>query len=256
LQRLGHLLRRDIQTRQPVGRHVDIDLFVLHADQLDALHVRHALQVDRDAIRIAAQRAQIETVPGQRVDVDLHIAEFIVRVRALHAGRQRITDVVEFFAHLPPCLGHCRLGRVILEHHEYQRFAGLGSRAQHIHPRRFLQFLFDAIGQFELDLLRRRARPQGAHHHYLEGEIRVFRTAQIEIGDHPRRRQYDDQVQHHLLVIQRPRGEIGPLHSVLPLANSPSMMRIFSPVCSLCTPAPTMRSPAVKPLAITAPLSR
>jgi hypothetical protein len=116
----------------------------------------------------------------QGEDLDLHVAELVVGEGPLHSGRQRVADVVELLAHLAPGLRHLGLRRVVLEDDDGQRFARLRRRAQHIHPGRLGQLLLDALGQLLLDLLRVGARPQGTHHHDLEGEVRVFGAAELE----------------------------------------------------------------------------
>ena len=67
-----------------------IYLLVLHADQLDPLHVLDAAQLQRNLVGITAQRGEIVAVAGQREDVDLHIAELVIGKWPVHAGRQGV----------------------------------------------------------------------------------------------------------------------------------------------------------------------
>jgi hypothetical protein len=85
-------------------------------------------------------------------------------------------------------------------------------RAHDVDPRHFLQLLLDAFGDLLLDFVRRRARPQGAHDHRLEGEVRVLGAAELEVREHAAEHQHDDQVGDHRAVAQRPFGKIEMRH--------------------------------------------
>jgi CBS domain-containing protein len=103
---------------------LDVDLLVLAADQLHLGHVRHAQQLELDALGIVAQLRVVVAVAGECVDVAEGVAEFVVEERALHAGRQGVANVADLLAHLVEHLGHARRRQRILEHHEHLRFAG------------------------------------------------------------------------------------------------------------------------------------
>ncbi len=47
-----------------------------------------------------------------------------------------------------------------------------------------LELLLDAVGHLLQGLLDRRARPVGLDDHRLDGEVGVFLTAEIEVGEH------------------------------------------------------------------------
>ena len=203
-QRLGHLPGRQPKARQSRRGDFDVDLFILHAEQIDFFDIRDGTQFARHAQRDTSQLGHIVTIAAQRVDIHIDIAEFVIRKGALHARRQLMPDVVEFLAHLPPRFRHLRLGRVVLENHEYQRFSRARSRLDHIHIRRFLQFLLDALGHFGLDLAHCRARPLGTHHHHLEGEVRIFGATELEECQHAAHHQHNHQIKHHRGMLERP----------------------------------------------------
>ncbi|TLD45621.1 MAG: hypothetical protein FAZ92_02110 [Accumulibacter sp.] len=247
-------------------RHFDVDLLVLHAEQLDLLHVRQLPQFAADAVGFAAQGGEVETVAGEREDGDEGVAELVVEERADDALRQRVPHVTDLLAHLVPGIGDFLLRRVVLQQHRDQRLAGPRLRAQHVDPRHFLQFLLDALGDLQLHFRRRRSRPQRAHDHRLEGEVRILGAAEPEVREDAGKHQDDDQIGHQRAVAQRPLGEIGRRHrpagslAVLvggaPRRSGCSMARTRSPLLSLCTPATTIRSPAAAPLARIALSSR
>ena len=66
-----------------LGRELQIDLLVLHADQLDLGDVAHAQQLGAQAVGLVAQLAMREAVGGQRIDQRIGVAELVVE----EAGR-------------------------------------------------------------------------------------------------------------------------------------------------------------------------
>ena len=162
------------------------------------------------------QAGHIEAVTGEGEDIDEGIAEFIVDERPLDASGEGLPDVADLLAHLVPGVGNVALRRVILENNEHQRFARSRIGAQDIDPGHFLQFFLDALGHLQFDLVRRRAGPQRAYDHDLEGEIRVFRPPQLQIRKHPAQDHDDDQIGHHRTVAQGPFREIEMGHLAAP----------------------------------------
>ncbi len=188
---------------------------------------------------------------------------------ALHALRQRVAQVGEFLANLVPRFGNLLPGRVVLEQDGNQRLSGACLRAQHVNPGDLLQALLYPFGDLQFDFVGGRTRPQGAHHHCLEGEVGVFGAAEFEVRQDPADHQHDDQIGDQRTMAQGPFREVGRAHRVGaggrsgaapaagPAAGSErSMTRIRSPLLSLCTPATTIRSPARAPLSSTAVSSR
>jgi hypothetical protein len=183
LQGVEDRQRIEAERRQLGVRNLDVDLLVLDADHLDLLHVGHLPQFAADAVGFTAQRGEVEAVAGQREDVDEGVAEFVVDEGAEDALRQRMPHVADLLAHLVPRFRNFLLRRVVLEQNGDQRLAGARLRAQHVDPRHFLQLLLDAFGDLQLHFLRRRARPQRAHDHRLEGEVRVLGAAELEVRE-------------------------------------------------------------------------
>ena len=81
-ERRGQQLRRDAQPRHLPQRQVDVDDFVLHADEIHLADVAHAQQLGADELGLVAQLAIGEAVAGQRVDHAIHVAEVVVEKRA------------------------------------------------------------------------------------------------------------------------------------------------------------------------------
>ena len=213
----GHqvvLLAQDVEDRQRVDaqrgqlavRGLDVDLLFLVADHVDLGHVGHAQQLVAHAVDVVAQLRERIAVGGEGVDRAERVAELVVQERALHAGRQGVADVGDLLVHLVPGVGDLLGRRVVLQKHEDQRLPGLGVAARVVEPRRLLQLLLEALGNLLLDLARSRARPQGAHHHDLEGEVRVFRLAQAHVGVDAGDGQRDDQIQDEGLMLEGPLG--------------------------------------------------
>jgi hypothetical protein len=183
LQRIEHLGRHQAHGGQPRRADVDVDLFVLHADQLDLLHVRDAAQFARQFVGFAAQVAHAVArlvVPrGEGEDLDLHVAELVVGERALHAGRQRVADVVELLAHLAPGLGHLGLRRVSLRMTMVSDSPGRDA-VRSTSTQGVSASFFSMRSVSCCSTCSARARPQGAHHHHLDREVRVFGAAEPE----------------------------------------------------------------------------
>ena len=219
----------------------------MHAKQVHFLYVGLRAQLARQTIGFGAQRAHVVALTGERVDIDVDVAELVVREGALYARGKAGFYVVELAAHLTPRLRHVGASGVVLQLDEDQRLAGTRRRLQDVQAGGFLEFLFDSLGQFHLDFARRGARPQRAHYHDLEREVRVLGTTEAQEGQRTADNDDDDEVEHHRWVLKRPGGKIDALHG--------AAIRSFSPAVSLKAPAATMISPSARPAFTTAPSS-
>ena len=128
-----------------------------------------------------------------------------------------------------------------------------------------ISFFLDAVGDLARDFLGGRARPEGAHHHHLEGEGRILGLAQALVRPDADQRQHDHRERTRRPVAQRPGGEVEALmvDSVPDPAWRRARRRVhgstgrlsrsigatFWPSRSRCAPAATTQSSARVPAA-------
>ena len=194
-QLLQHLVQVQPELRQALLRDLDVELLVLHAEQFDLGHVLHAQQLLAHVVGEGLELGVAEAaVRLQRVDHAVDVAEIVVEERALDAGGQGAAHVADLLAHRVPDVGHLAgLGR-ILDLEDDLRLARLGVAADLVGVRHFLQRALELVGHLLGHLLRRGARPVGAHHHGAEGEGRVLVLAQLEVGSEAQQHQHHHQV--------------------------------------------------------------
>src|SRR5581483_4264624 len=106
LERLLHLIEAHAEHGQLRVRQLDVYFFVLQADQLDLGDVRHAQELELEALGVVAQLRVGVAVAGQREDVAERVAELVVEEGSLHARRQGVADVADLLAHLIEDVGH------------------------------------------------------------------------------------------------------------------------------------------------------
>src|SRR5690606_25654806 len=124
--------------------------------------------------------------------------------------------------------------------------------------RDFLERLLDPVGHHLVDLRRGRARPDRAHHHGPEGEIRILALADMKVGPGASGCHQQQHEQRELREAQRHRREVEALPFVLGgLAHreAPSSLT-FWPACNRLAPATTTRSPTCSPPSTRTPSSR
>ncbi len=200
--------RLDAERAQARVGHLDVDLLVLLADQIHLADVLHAQELVADAVgRLLELRVRI-AVAGDRVDVAEGVAELVVEKRPDHARGKRRADVADLLADLVPRVANLVGPRRILHEDEHHGLAGLGVAAQEIEARRFLELLLDLVGELALDLVGRGARPERAHHHQLEGEIRVLGLAEPQERADADRGEHYHEIEEERRVRQRPLGQV------------------------------------------------
>jgi len=196
-------------------RDFDENLFILHAKQLDLGDIGHAQQLLAHIIGKLLELGVAEALGLQRVDHAVHIPKVVVEERPLDALRQGVAHVAHLFAHGVPDVGHIAgFGRV-LDLENDLRLAGLGVAADLVGVRHLLQRTLDLVGDLLGHLLRRGARPVGAHHHGTEGERRVFVLPQLEVGCKAQQHQHHHEVAGERGMVERPFGEVEPLFGLL-----------------------------------------
>src|SRR5690606_34986824 len=207
-QRLLDGRHRDAERGQPGIADLDPDPLVLQADQLDLADVVDALQLQLHAVGVVLEHGVVEALAGERVDVAEGVAELVVEERADHALGQGRADVADLLAHLVPELRHVARVHRVARHEDHLRFARPRVRADELVLAGLHQLVLDALGDLARDLLGGGARPQGAHHHRLEGERRVFRAPQLQVRQRAADGDHDHRVQHQAAVAQRPLGQV------------------------------------------------
>jgi hypothetical protein len=181
---------------------------VLVAEDVGLADVGHAQQGAPDVLDVIVQLGERIAVGGECVNDSERVAELVVDERSLHAGRQRVLDVGNLLAGLVPRVGN-GLGRsVVLQDQEDQRLARLRVAAREVEPGRLLQLLLESLGDLLLYLFRRRTRPQRAHHHDLERELRVLTLPEPHVGVRAGSEQRQDEVQDQRLMLERPLRQI------------------------------------------------
>ena len=99
------LLLVDAELRQPLPRDFQEDDFLLFAEELDALDVRHQQQLAAQELGVAAQLGERVAVAGDGQEDAVDVAEIVDHHRpAAHRGRQLRLDVGDLAAQLVPDL--------------------------------------------------------------------------------------------------------------------------------------------------------
>ena len=243
LQRLHHGADVDAERRHLLGGELQIDLLVLHTDEIDLGDVAHAQHLGAHALGIVAQLAPREAVRRQRVDDGIGVAELVVEEGPVDARGQALADVADLLAHLIPEVRHLGCAHAVLEIDEHHGLAGLGVAAHEVEMRHLLELLFDAVGDLVDGLGGVGAGPQRLDHHGLDGEGRVLLAAQLVVGHDARDRRRQHEVDDEAFVAQGPVGQIEGGH----LAAA-SARRTFCPSRKRLTPAVTTISPLARPL--------
>jgi len=205
-----HLVHVEAELCQALLRDFDVQLFILHAKELHLGHVGHAQQLLAHVVGKGLGFGQAEAFGLQRVDHAIDIAKIVVEERPLHALRQGEPHIADLLAHGVPDARHLvRFGR-ILDLENDLRLARLRIAADLVGVLHFLQRALDLVGHLLGHLLRRGARPVGAHHHGTESEGRVFVLPELKVGQNTHQQQHHHQVAGQRRVVQRPLREVEP----------------------------------------------
>ena len=236
---MQNLLRLDAERRELRVRQLDENLLLLLADEVDFRHAGNPQDLGADSIAEILQVAILETIAGDRKDVRVRVAEFVIEVGPLDPRRQRPANVADFLAHLVPGLRHLRRGRRIPDGEKDHRFAGLRVAADEIDVGHFLQLALDLVGDLLLDFACRRACPLRLDHHHLERERRVLGLSQPLVRHHTDERAHDDCEDDQRTVPKCPFGKVEArgkrverliaLHvRVLPLDDAGTLAGVFA----------------------------
>ena len=199
-----------------VGRELDVDALVLHAEHVDLRHVGDLQQARADILDIVAQLPAGKAVGGEAVDDAVGVAELVVEPGAEGSLRQRILDVAHLLADLIPDVRNIGLGRRSLQRHENGGDAGLGVALDVVEMRRFLELALDALGQLLQRLIDGRPRPLGLDHHGLDGEGGVLAAPEAGVAPGAGQRDHQHEIEDQRSVADRPGGKVEPLFHVAP----------------------------------------
>ena len=189
LQGLLHQRQRQAQgCRLGIGQ-LDPDLLILQTDQLDLADILDPLQLQLHTVGIVLEYRIVEAFAGQGIDVAEGGAELVIEERPLDTWRQAVTNVRDLFANLVPQLGNILGAQRVTGDEGDLRLAGARKGHDLVVLAGFHELLLDALGHLPRHFLSRRPRPQGAHHHGLEGKGGIFALAQLAVGDRPDHRQ-------------------------------------------------------------------
>ncbi len=206
LQALHHLALVDPQGREFARGEIQVNHFVLLADQLDLAQARHRTDLGARLLHVVAQLAHRQAVAGKGVHRAEHVTELIVERRPLQALGEAAANIVDLLAHLVPDLGD-RLGAGgVLEVHEHRGLTGPGVAVHVVEGVEFLEFFLDAVGHLFERFFLGRARPAGLDHHGFDGERRVFLAAQVLVGKHAHQQRDEHQVPDEGLMLEGPFG--------------------------------------------------
>ena len=92
----------EIERGKLARREVEIDRFVLRADQIDLAGIRNLEHLGADILDIVAQLAHGQPVAGEGIDIAKHIAELIVERGRQHPLRELVLDVRDHVPDLRP----------------------------------------------------------------------------------------------------------------------------------------------------------
>jgi hypothetical protein len=173
-------------------------------EQVDLGDVRHAVQVQLEALGVVLHRGVVEAFAGERVDVAEGVAELVVVEGPDDAGRQVLRMSPTFLRTWYQSAG---MSRECIE----SRAMNCTSDSPGREYERMNSYSPVSISFFSMRsvtccrLPRGRARPEGAHDHDLEGEGRVFRLAQALVAPDADQRQHDHREAHRASCCAAPR---------------------------------------------------
>ena len=212
LQGLYHRLAIDPQRRDLAGGEFEIDGLVLCADDVDLPDIFHGEDLRARILDQIAQLALRQPIAGEGIDVAVDVAEAIVEEWTLDAARKSGLDIADHVAHPHPgSRDVARLGgRQKLD--ENGGLSGNCLASGIIQRFQFLQLLLDPVGDLPGDFLGGCAGPLGADDHHLDGEVRIFLAAEVQIGEHAGDHEHDHEVPDEGAVLQRPIRQVECLH--------------------------------------------
>ena len=225
----------------PEGReliliHLDVNILLLHAQELDLLHITDRGKTAAQHFRRLSLLFVRETIPRHRINRAIDIIEAVIHIRSVYTGGKRCLLIIHKISHLMPARLNIFLLDRVLQVHIDDRLAIMRERLQIVQPLRILELFLERIRHLLADSLRCRARPGRRHHRLTDGEVRILTAPQMEIRPQASQEDEENEEIDHRLVLDGPLCQIQPFHT-----------RTSSPSASFETPAVTMRSPLASP---------
>jgi hypothetical protein len=244
---LEDLLEIEAQGSEALRREAKVDLLLLLAENLDLAHVAGAQELGARLLGEIPSLAHREPVIGHAIDDAENIPELVVVVGAEDFAREGLLDVVNLFPDLVPDPGNLGFFGGFTQVDVDRRDARLREALRVIEVGSLLELLLQPVRDLQHGVERGGARPLHLNDHRLHGKVGILLPAQPVVGIDARREHQEDQENDDDAVMNRPFGEVEPLHR---FAASPGTTT-FSPSARALTPAETTRSPSFTPLAMT-----
>ena len=209
-----HIVETELEIGELLRREVEVDLFVLVAEDLDLANVRRAQELGPSDLCEIAGFARAEAVIGDAVDNAENIAELVIEEGADNALREGRLDVADLLADLVPDVIDLALWRRFLEIDENGRLSGLGVALEVVEVRGLLELLLESVGDLLQGVYRCRTRPGDLDDHGLHRKIGVLLAAKLLIGAEAGDGTEQHQEHDNRLVADGPLGEIEACHQL------------------------------------------
>ena len=162
----------------------------------------------RTEFDIVAQLPLGQPISGEGVNITVHVAEAVVVERPDDALRQLRMDILDHVPHLDPYRGHVALFGLGEQIHVDGGLPRNGDALRVVKLLKLFQLFLDALGDLIDGVLDSCAGPLRRDDHGFDGELRVFFTAEVDIGHDARDHAHDHEVPDDRRVIERHSGEI------------------------------------------------
>ncbi|AMY65794.1 hypothetical protein AN689_0203105 [Enterobacter asburiae] len=205
---VGNLLNIKPHPGQARRRKGENPLLLLFAQQGGFAYIRQGHQLATNCLCAIPHLPQGEALGNKGVNCAERVVKLVVHGRVLHPFRQGRRDVLHFFANLIPDILHALRGRIVTKVDVDNGASGPGFTFEIVQPGRFLQLFFKRIGQQAGGIRHGGSRPLRGDDGRFNGKSRIFITRQLLIAKHAHRNHQQHQKADHLLVLQRPGGEV------------------------------------------------
>ena len=138
-----HIVEAEIEIGELLRREVEVDFFVLVAEDLDLANVRRAQEPGPGGLCEIAGFPRAEAVIGDAVDNAENIAELVIEEGAENALWEGRLDVADLLADLIPDVINLALWCRFLEIDENGRLSGLGVALEVVEVRGLLELLLE-----------------------------------------------------------------------------------------------------------------
>ena len=203
----------EAKRRQLPRRKVEIDHLVLRTEHLDFAETWQVRDPGSDLLDVIAKLPEGEPIGGEGVNVPIDIAELVVEIRAAHAGRQHILDVLHMLAHLIELPRDVRRFGGVLQIDENRSLARCRIALGVIEAIDLLQLFLDGVRDLVDGLFHGGAWPLLLDNHRLDREGRVLFAAELLVGHGAGGNRNDHEKPDKGAVLDRPLGEIERPHA-------------------------------------------